>query len=83
MVSDELIMWGGAVFLEYFFLCKNNREQLRMLGWFSMLVTSLLGVWFNAGGNNPFPLMVGGVLMMISLIKLTNLFTESDDYYRG
>ena len=83
MASDELLMWAGAIFIEYFFLCSSKKENIRILGWFSMLVSSLLGVWFNASGNNPFPLMVGGVLMMISLIKLTNLFTGSDEYYRG
>lgn len=80
MASDELLMWGGAMFLEWFFLCNNGKEQLRILGWFSMFISSILGVWFNASGSNPFPLMVGGVLMMISMIKLTNLFTGSDDY---
>lgn len=76
MPTDSLVMWVGALFLEWFFLARSKSDVweernvgIENLGWFLIFVTSWIGIGILENGENAFALIFGGIGMIVSLIK--------------
>lgn len=83
MVSDNIVLWSIALFLEWFFLARKGGDNegdstsgKENLGWFFILLTSAIGIAVVGDGEDAMSFLVGGVVMVISIIKLIRNFME-------
>lgn len=83
MASDTLLLWLGALFVEWFFLARrhgDNEDERRIgkenLGWFFIFLTSWIGIGLIDSGESASAFIFGGIGMIVSIIKLTGNVNE-------
>lgn len=83
MASDNLLMWFGTLFLEWFFMAKKRGDKdeersvgLENFGWFSIFMTSWIGIALVDNGTNAWAYLLGMTGVIISAIKLFGNWNE-------
>lgn len=70
MASDNLLIWF-AVAGACLWIANKEDDQIQILGWIALLINGLTGVVVVDGVLS---LFLGGLMMLISIYKLTMIF---------
>lgn len=83
MATNDLMLWGMSIFVEWFFLARREKEDgernigLENLGWFVILMTAVVGMGVIKNGESAMAFVFGVMVFLIAFLRLiTNLATD-------
>lgn len=80
MALENVALWIGALFIEWFFLIRSEVNGWKVLGWASWILTGIVGMWIfeTDSMTHVIAFVMGATIVIIGILQMVKNLT--DDY---